>query len=692
MRGDKDSKTGKDAKTDTQGSKDGAVRSEAPGGARDGKDAKGEPLGTKDSKTVDGKGDTKSGADDKSVPGQKGVRAEADISKGSDGKAAQDIRNTAPDGKVGVDGKSVDGRGQGGSNLVHDGGSKSEGSQSGKSEGSQGGKSEVSQGGKFEGSQGGKTSSDHGLGDKVSPDKGTGDKGISDKGSGLGDGKTRVDQPGSRVVDADGKLIGGRPETGSTIKADLGDKGHTDIGAGAKAVGSRGEGPFVLPPGSLPVPDLVGGIKNIGQQIDLRTGKAIPADDKGLRQPDRVDVTKADSSKIDAAKSNSIKTDVTKSDATKGDGVKTTMTDGVRTVVTGGVAGGDGVKTAVTGGAKGADGVKPVGPTESSVDGKQISGKNPAGTKPDGAMIVPAAVPLTEMIGNLKGIAARIFPPESRTGRPDVFDNSLPGRKTERLEDRTQSTSGAGVRPESTIPIIRGIGEHTGKADEQFVIKLPQSALDANKANQSKVETVTTPPWIAPEHAVSDKSLPGVKGADAIAAKPADAKSLKNEAQPSVTKPGDHQVPHVDTHDQVIHDEAAERLLVNLELVGSVEFAPAVESDEEEVFPLAAIEYFGGEFEKAISDEDEVMFDGDGTVVEDDEQSTRYQYIVEPGDTVELIAIKVFKNVTLAPLIYEINKDAIPIGMQDGRMVFTLRVGTIIWLPFPKEIKAYMES
>ncbi|MBI2811669.1 MAG: hypothetical protein HYX67_12705, partial [Candidatus Melainabacteria bacterium] len=577
-----------------------------------------------------------------------------------------------------------------------------------------------------------------------------------------------VKSDGSRAGRTDGADRGtertpaGDKGLGDRVSSDkgLGDKGHTDVGAGGKVVGSRGDGPFVLPPGSLPVPDLVGGIKNIGQQIDGRTGRTITGDDKGIRQPDKVDGAKIDGTKVDATKVDSSKTDATKGDAnkldpgkgiaakteitkadpnksdsvkidTKGfpgdgvktivtgglrpgdkttvpgegkvgegvkptgvDGIKTAATDGVRTIVTGGVAAGDGVKNAVTGGAKGVDGVKVVGAGEAAADGKQLAGKNPAGTKSDGAIIVPpSAVPLTEMIGNLKGIAARIFPPESRTGRPDAFDNSLPGRKTERLEDRTQSTLGAGVRAESTIPIVRAIGERIGKTDEQFVIKAPQSALDASKANQSKIDAaVALPPWIAPEHAVQDKSLPGLKAFDASAAKPADARSIKSDVQPHIAKSGDHQAPHADAHDQVVHDEAAERLLVNFELVGSPESAPAVESEEEEVFPLAAIEYFGEDFERAISGEEDVMFDGDGTVVEDDEQSTRYQYIVEAGDTVELIAIKVFKNVTLAPLIYEINKDAIPIGMQDGRMVFTLKVGTVIWLPFPKEVKAYIGS
>lgn len=742
LRTDKDSKTVKDAKADSQGSRDGAVRGEAPG--RDAKDGKGESQASKDSKVADGRGDTKTGADDRSASGQKGIRSEADgATKGSDGKTAPDVRGTAQDGRTGADGKSADGRSQGGSNLVHDGGTKSDGAHSGRADG--GTKSDGAHGGRADGADRGtdKGGSDKGLGERGSGEKGAG----ADKG--LGDGKTRVDQPAARVVDADGKLIGGKSETGSSIRTDLGDKGHGDGSVGGKPVGTRGDAPFVLPPGSLPVPDLVGGIKNVGQQIDGRTGKSIPIDDKGLRQSDKVEGTKADAGKLDPGKVIGGKTDVGKTDPTKadgvkpdakgtiGDGVKTIVTggvlggdgaksirtggatggDGVKTTVTGGVAGGDGVKTAVTGGAGGdgvktavtggakvGEGVKIVGASDNATDGKQI-----VGTKADGAIIMPpSAVPLTEMIGNLKGIAARIFPPESRTGHPGAFDNSLPGRKTEKLEDRTQSSLGAGVRTESTIPIIRAIGERIGKSDEQFVIKLPQTAIDANKNRQSKVEaTVHLPPWIATEHAVSDKSVTGSKVADANAtnsstAKSTDAKftdskstdakpSIKNEVQQSAPKAGDQQGPNVDKHEQV-HDEAAERLLVNLELVGSPDSVPASESDEEEVFPLAAIEYFGGEFEKAISDEEDVAFDGDGAVADDDEQSTRYQYIVEAGDTVELISIKVFKNVALAPLIYEINKEAIPIGMQDGRMVFTLKVGTVIWLPFPKEVKAYMQT
>jgi hypothetical protein len=761
LRGDRDSKSVKDAKADTTGTRDGAVRNESQPG-KEVKDAKSDQQGLRDGKLLDGRTDTKSSGDEKVGSGQKGIRTESDApTKTPDGKAASDVRATTQDGKSAVDARTGEARSQGGSNLVHDGGTKSDGTQNlrGDSAGKVGdrgsGIADKNIGDKVMPDKGGadkggtdKSLPDRGISDRAT-DKGVTDRGIADKS--LGDAKTRVEQPGARVVDPDGKSISGRAD--GAVRTDTGNRGQSDSSSGVKPAGGRGDGPFVLPPGSLPVPDLVAGVKNIGQQIDARIGKQ-PIDEKGSRtDPGKIDGVKTDIGKGDASKIDPSKSDIGKGDAGKVDPTKSDIGkgeigkgDASKIDANKGNAGkgdggkvdphaliGDGVKTVVTGGAKGSDGVRAVGQTDGLVDGKQLADKNQSTGKPDGAIVMPpGVVPLTEMVGNLKGIAARIFPPESRTGRPDAFDNSLPGRKTERLDDRLQMTP-IGARPESSIPIIRAIGERIGKTDEQFVIKAPQLPTDVTKATQlptdvtkatqlptdvtkapqpptdgarvpqPRVETSKPlPPWIAPSEHTDQDELIGHKDAlsdsntakaqaDSNAAKLSDSKPLKPDAQPGA-KSAEQHPSHEDKLDHLLHDEAAEKMLANLdlELVGSIESTGATESDEEEIFPLAAVEYFGGDFEKAISSEEEVAFDGDGTVAEDDEQSTRYQYIVEAGDTVELIAVKVFKNVALAPLIYQINKDAIPIGMQDGRMVFTLKVGTIIWLPFPKEIKQFM--
>jgi hypothetical protein len=628
--------------------------------AKDGKEVKGEVKDGKDSKldtkspAGESKGDTKSGVtstDDK-IAAQKGLRPDAEnATKETDAKPSPDGRPNSSDGKPGQDGRAAEGKQQGGSNLVHDGGTTS----------------------------------------------------------------------------------------GLTVQP-----------------GSRSEGPFVLPPGSLPVPDLVGGIRNIGQQIDARTGKPVQVDaaNQGVgKQPEKGDVVKGNVSKDNAIKGagikgDGIKGDVSKVDPTKTpfDGVKTVVTggvrtgdvkpgdakpvdsklidgiaaaitgavrigdvrtgadkpvdaktgDGVKTVVTGGANTGDGVKTAVTGGATTGDG--------KGADGKPIAARNPLADKSDAAIVVPpSVVPLNQMIGNLKAIAERIFPPESRGIKSDVFDNFLPGRRTEKLEgDRTQFPTSANVRPESAIPIIRSIDGQISKGDEQFVIKLPHDKGGA-QAKPDKTNTVTG-------DLLSDKvsakagdmtTVAGRTKTDAIAGEPksdalppweikvdktSPARDVKADDKSML--PAGHQ--QVEKHDSVVHEDAAERLLVNLELVGTVESVDSAEVEEEEVFPLAAIEYFGRDFEKTISDEDEVSFDGEAIAAADEEN--RYQYVVEAGDTIELIAIKTLNNVALAPLIYDINKDAIPIGMQDGRMVFTMKPGTIIWLPFPKEVKAYLNQ
>ncbi len=503
---------------------------------KDGKEVKGEVRDGKDSKvdtkapSGETKSDTKSGvttADDK-IAAQKGIRPDAEnATKAIDVKPSPDRRPNSPDEKPGQDGRAAEGKQQGGSNLVHDGGTTSGNSQTGvKSEGAAGAKSE-----------GGAKS------------KGAADR-VGD-GKTIGEGKTRVEPTGARVVDADGKLIGGRPEQPNTGRADIAGKSNID-GAGKSTVqpGSRSEGPFVLPPGSLPVPDLVGGIKNIGQQIDARTGKSqVDATNKGVgKQPEKGDAVKGDAGKVDSTKAplDGVKTVVTggartgdakpgdgkpvdsklidgiaaaisgavrigdvrtgadkPADAKTGDGVKTVVTGGAntgdaKTGLVGGVKAGDGAKNASAVGANIGDGVKTAvtgGVTTGDgkgADGKQIAGRNPLADKSDAAIVVPpSVVPLKEMIGNLKAIAGRIFPPESRGIKSDVFDNLLPGRKTEKLEgDRTQSPTGTGVRPEAAIPIIRSIDGQISKVDEQFVIKLPQEK-GGIQAKPDKTSAVT---------------------------------------------------------------------------------------------------------------------------------------------------------------------------------------------------------
>ncbi|RTL39713.1 MAG: hypothetical protein EKK48_17710 [Candidatus Melainabacteria bacterium] len=694
LRGERDNKSVKDVKVDSAPSREGSTRGDSQGN-KDIKDAKNEPTGGKDAGFKSGDGKT---SQDVRVSSQ-------DTKAGTDAKAVQDVRVPSQDTKTGADGRSADVKQQGGSNLVHDGGTKSDGASgnrsdlSGKSGERSIGLSDKTSGDKGNNSiadkvtnaiadKGGSAISDkgsHAVADKGGPDKITGDKVPSEKST--GEGKTRVEAPTPRVVDPDGRSLGIKSD--ATTRIGVGEKGPSDSvsGAGTKG-GSRADGQLVLPPGSLPVPDLVSGVRNIAQQIDLRGGKS-QTDEKVVRQQEP------------GKAGDGVKTVVT---GGTGEGIKTALTgvtgEGVKTVVTGGV--GDGSKISATGGV--GDGSK-ISATGGVGDGSKISATGGAGdgtkggAKPGdaGALVVtPSVVPLAEMVGNLKAIASRIFPPEAKTGRPDAFENSLPGRKTERLEDRAQAPT-AGVRPESTIPIVRAIGERIGKSDEQFVIKAPQSQVENTGLPQSRVDSSKSlPPWIAPAEESGSGKFADHRNADidnAIprATKISDSEQVRSDTPRGLKAPENHPLLE-ESHDLVIHDEAAEKLLSNLELIGSIESSAAVELEEEEIFPLAAVEYFGGDFERSISSEDEVAFDGDGTVADDDEQSTRYQYVVEAGDTVELIAIKVFKNVTLAPLIYEINKESIPIGMQDGRMVFTLKVGTIIWLPFPKEIKAYMQG
>lgn len=67
----------------------------------------------------------------------------------------------------------------------------------------------------------------------------------------------------------------------------------------------------------------------------------------------------------------------------------------------------------------------------------------------------------------------------------------------------------------------------------------------------------------------------------------------------------------------------------------------------------------------------------------------RQNYVVMPGDTLELIAQKRLFNKRLAALIYEINKSRIPIRMREGKRLLQLRPRLLLLLPTQMEIKKF---
>src|SRR5262249_7106996 len=66
-------------------------------------------------------------------------------------------------------------------------------------------------------------------------------------------------------------------------------------------------------------------------------------------------------------------------------------------------------------------------------------------------------------------------------------------------------------------------------------------------------------------------------------------------------------------------------------------------------------------------------------------------YVVQPGDTLESIAAKVFADSLIAILLLEMNKSTVPTGLADGRLVIDLRAGTVITLPTLSKVRQFRE-
>ena len=71
------------------------------------------------------------------------------------------------------------------------------------------------------------------------------------------------------------------------------------------------------------------------------------------------------------------------------------------------------------------------------------------------------------------------------------------------------------------------------------------------------------------------------------------------------------------------------------------------------------------------------------------EDKKRTKYVVKEGDTLESIAKKQLRDVRLALLIYNINKNVLPVTTEGGKEIVSLRPGLVIWLPSPLESKEF---
>ncbi len=72
-------------------------------------------------------------------------------------------------------------------------------------------------------------------------------------------------------------------------------------------------------------------------------------------------------------------------------------------------------------------------------------------------------------------------------------------------------------------------------------------------------------------------------------------------------------------------------------------------------------------------------------------QDTRQvKYTVRYDDTLESIAKKMFKDPRVAHLIYDLNKPRITAVKVDGKLVYTVKPGTVLTLPSPRQAREYV--
>ena len=74
------------------------------------------------------------------------------------------------------------------------------------------------------------------------------------------------------------------------------------------------------------------------------------------------------------------------------------------------------------------------------------------------------------------------------------------------------------------------------------------------------------------------------------------------------------------------------------------------------------------------------------------DREKRRRYIVREKDTLQSIAAQQLRDVKLAPLIYEINKEVIQLRVENGKQVPDLKPKMIIWLPSTTEVEEFRKG
>lgn len=73
------------------------------------------------------------------------------------------------------------------------------------------------------------------------------------------------------------------------------------------------------------------------------------------------------------------------------------------------------------------------------------------------------------------------------------------------------------------------------------------------------------------------------------------------------------------------------------------------------------------------------------------DDDTRRRYVVKQGDTLDKIATKECRDVRLSALIYEINREVIPLKEEKGKKVVDLKPKLVIWLPSEADITEFRQ-
>jgi hypothetical protein len=260
--------------------------------------------------------------------------------------------------------------------------------------------------------------------------------------------------------------------------------------------------------------------------------------------------------------------------------------------------------------------------------------------------------------GGLKGLAEHIFGGDDR--RPQI-DQWLPGRKTVRLEQADQNPPGkfiegrADERGDRLVPMSRQLDTNSRPGSEFVLTNITQRDSKQQSRKDESQEGTSVPQL--------HKSHPAELGHDGATH---GANSHVEDESPAHT-----------------HLTPAELILADIELIDDSDEATGATKNiltmSRKIGPVRTRTARDTE-----SDDDEESVE---SATSADEEQSRYQYVVRPGDTIDSIAVTELKNINLAPLLFAINRQGIQFEIQNGHSV--LVAGSLINLPTPREIAHY---